>query len=268
MILHSYHQPHAALAAQALYRHRIPYLLVPHYHGTGHTPPRQLLHRLWLPIGRGLMRGARTVICVSRAEARLVREDFGRDAVVIPNGTDPVTIPAAADSTTCGARLVLQVGRLEPYKGVERLLRAAAHVSDDPTAPRMRLVVCGEGADRDRLERLSEQLGVLVEFRGRVDDAELVALRQQAHVHTTFSQHEAFGIALADALAWGGNALCTDIPAHREVATLASAEPWWVAADDTDADAGVLLDALRAPRAEPSRLPGWERIADQLEQRL
>ncbi len=67
---------------------------------------------------------------------------------------------------------VLSVGRLDSLKRLDLLLEAAA------IEPRLQVVVAGDGPDRERLERLSAELGLSdrVRFVGRVDEATLTEL--------------------------------------------------------------------------------------------
>ena len=55
------------------------------------------------------------------------------------------------------ARIVLFVGRLEPRKGVDRLIRAMTIV--EAHAPDARLVIVGDGPDRGALEALARGRG-------------------------------------------------------------------------------------------------------------
>ncbi len=68
---------------------------------------------------------------------------------------------------------VLSVGRLETVKRVDLTIRAMACAP-----PALRLVVAGEGTQRENLERLVEELalGDRVEFAGAVDDGTLLEL--------------------------------------------------------------------------------------------
>ena len=68
---------------------------------------------------------------------------------------------------------LLSVGRLESIKRIDLLIRALASVD-----PAIRLVVAGEGTQRERFERIAEEhdLGDRVEFLGVVDDDTLIEL--------------------------------------------------------------------------------------------
>ncbi len=72
---------------------------------------------------------------------------------------------------------ILSVGRLDPIKRLDLLIRALAHTSRDVKA-----CIAGTGADRDRLERLALELGVMdrVEFLGYICDDDVISLYANA----------------------------------------------------------------------------------------
>src|SRR5690606_38961710 len=105
---------------------------------------------------------------VGRRAAALVEADLGLAAGtlrVIPNGVPVVDHREPAPRT--GPPLVAAVSRFDPVKGLDVLVRAMAEV-DAPA----RLVVFGDGPERDRLEALVDELGLSgrVELAGWVDD--------------------------------------------------------------------------------------------------
>ena len=65
---------------------------------------------------------------------------------------------------------VLSVNRLDRAKRIDLLIAAAE------AEPALRVVIAGEGPDRERLEQLAGRLNGQVEFAGRVDDARLADL--------------------------------------------------------------------------------------------
>jgi glycosyltransferase involved in cell wall biosynthesis len=67
---------------------------------------------------------------------------------------------------------ILSVNRLDRAKRIDLLLEAAAR------APDVRVVIAGDGPDRERLERLARERGLngRAQFTGRVTDAELADL--------------------------------------------------------------------------------------------
>src|SRR5580704_12233151 len=143
--VHSYH----TVIGHAAVRSRLPFVFTPHYHGTGHTPFRALLHRLYWPAGARLFRAADAVICVSEVERNLVIKDFpgiAGKAVTIPNGTNQKLVTPADDGSSFDDPVVLTVGRLERYKNVDRIIDAFRALPFQAT-----LVVVGDGPDRARL---------------------------------------------------------------------------------------------------------------------
>lgn len=215
---HSYHCAVAAGAALVLRGHRNGpgFVYSPHYHGGGHTTLSSLIHHAYRPVGRTVFSRAATVVCVSRAEAELVARHFPAVAAriaVVPNAVDTAAI-AAAEPWPQQPETVLSVGRLERYKRIDRLLGAFRLVP----AP-ARLVVIGDGPDRERLEKLAAEHGLTerVRFLGRVSDADLARWLRTALALCSLSEHEAFGLAPAEALAAGASVVLSDIPAHAEL---------------------------------------------------
>jgi glycosyltransferase involved in cell wall biosynthesis len=202
------------------------------------------------------MARAGAVVCVTAAERELVLRDFpevGERAVVIPNGTDP---RPCAPPPASPVRRILCVGRLERYKRVDRVIRAMAHLGPDH-----RLDVVGTGPAAAQWRQLAARLGLAgqVVFHGRLDDAAFEACLAQASAAVSASAHEAFGMAVADALAAGLPTVATPIPAHREVARLAGDGTWlrFTDPEDETALAAALSEAAAAGRARPATLPGW-----------
>ena len=108
-------------------------------------------------------------------------------------------------------RWLLTVARLEPHKGIDTVLQALPAIL--ARAPDVRYAVAGAGAaaERAKLERLAEQLGVAgrVQFLGEVSERDLPALYGLATVYVGASRRaerigvEGFGISLVEASACG-----------------------------------------------------------------
>jgi glycosyltransferase involved in cell wall biosynthesis len=108
------------------------------------------------------------------------------------------------------------LGRLEPYKRVELLLRALVALL--PHFPALDLVVVGRGAEREPLERLARDLGLTgrVRFTGFVSDAERDATLAEARVCVCPSVKEGWGITVIEANALGLPVVATDAPGLRD----------------------------------------------------
>ncbi len=131
---------------------------------------------------------------------------------VIPLGWQGTPLPPKRDH---GTPTVISVGALRPEKGHDVLLRAFSLVRAE--VPRARLVLVGEGQLRPSLEAQAAALGVAdaVQFLGGVPDvwAELA----RGDVFAIASRSEAFGIAIAEAMAAGLPVVATDVGAIPEL---------------------------------------------------
>jgi glycosyltransferase involved in cell wall biosynthesis len=257
--VHSYHTlvGHAAVGAG------LPLVFTPHYHGTGHTPFRAQLHRLYRPAGARLFRAADAIICVSASERGQVLADFPAVAgkvVTIPNGTHrPAASPSGASETDLP--VVLTVGRLERYKNIDLIIDAVQALPSPAS-----LVVVGDGPDRPRLERHNRVSAGRwpVTFTGRISDTQLGGLLAQASVVTSASDHEAFGLTLTEGLAAGARVVASAIPAHAEIAQLAGAEAPVILVDprDTGQFSASLAASVHAGRVAAGffGLPSWAEV--------
>lgn len=129
---------------------------------------------------------------------------------IIPNPVVPVPLRACLDQWN-GHPAVVAMGRLVPQKGFGVLLNALARVL--PRHPEWRAIILGEGPDRELLERLASQLGILaqVEFKGVVKDPTHHLL--SSHLFVLSSWVEGFPNALCEAMASGLPVIattCTD----------------------------------------------------------
>lgn len=117
-----------------------------------------------------------------------------------------------------GARrpIVLFVGRLERQKDVPTLLRAMAVVVE--RIPDALLLVVGEGAERPKLERLAQRLGIAdhVEFTGRIDHDEIGAYYGGCDVFAITSLYEGTCMVLVEAAAAGKPVVATDFAGARD----------------------------------------------------
>ncbi|OBF40812.1 hypothetical protein A5724_07085 [Mycobacterium sp. ACS1612] len=215
--VHSYHTPLAWLAAELS---KAPVVFTPWYHGGGHTPIRDALHRFYRPAGRRLMAASRRILVATEAEGDLVRRDFARQV-----GPDKITLAQIGIADPVGgsrpypgeSNVVLTIARQEPYKRTDVLIRAIAELRD--RAIPARLVVVGQGSAENAYRKLATALGAddLVTFAGAVDNEALGRWWASASVYATASLHEAFGLCLGEALAAGLPVVASAIGAHRDV---------------------------------------------------
>jgi glycosyltransferase involved in cell wall biosynthesis len=162
------------------------------------------------------------VVANSEAGADLAAERmrYPRQAIrVVRNG---IAVPEPRQAAGTDAALAISpghvaaifVGRLVPEKNVAFLLRAMAAVP--PLPQPLRLLVAGEGPQRQELERLTRELGLAdrVLFLGERRD--VTALLQAASFLVLPSLGEGLSNVLLEAMASGCPVLASDVPGNRE----------------------------------------------------
>jgi phosphatidylinositol alpha-1,6-mannosyltransferase len=116
-------------------------------------------------------------------------------------------LDAAVSAERCagdGAAFALIVGRMaaeERYKGHDVLLDVWPRVID--AVPAARLVVAGDGDDRNRLQAKAAALGDRVRFTGRISSDALAALYRRCAFFAMPSAGEGFGLVFLEAMRAG-----------------------------------------------------------------
>jgi GalNAc-alpha-(1->4)-GalNAc-alpha-(1->3)-diNAcBac-PP-undecaprenol alpha-1,4-N-acetyl-D-galactosaminyltransferase len=129
--------------------------------------------------------------------------------MVMPN---PVVLPPAEITELTmhlqGDKNLIAVGRLDPQKGFDLLLRAFAKLANQYQT--WNLTILGEGELRADLETLSSELGLQdrVQLLGRVSNPHLYL--NQADIFVMSSRFEGFPNALCEAMACGLPVISTD----------------------------------------------------------
>lgn len=134
------------------------------------------------------------------------------------------------------------VGRHEPRKGLDVLLRSLQHLPAD-----VRVWVASDGADT---ERLRAEFGgdTRIVWLGRISDAEKIRRMRSATVFCAPSLHgESFGVVLLEAMAAGTPVVASDIDGYQNVATN-DVDALLVEPGDPRALAGALAKVMTNPR--------------------
>ncbi len=145
---------------------------------------------------------------------------FREKCTVIPYGTDLERFDQVAPARIADVRrrlipqaspslILLFVGRLRYYKGINDLLHALSEI------PAAHLLIVGDGPMREPWEQLTRELNLStrVTFAGEVDDADLPACYRLADVFVLPSnlRAEAFGKVLVEAMASGLPVVSTEL---------------------------------------------------------
>jgi len=108
---------------------------------------------------------------------------------------------------------LLYFGRLSPEKGIDDLLRAMQRL------PNLRLIVAGDGPERDRLEQLAASLGLVnVEFAGHLAGADLKrAIANSRFTVLPSHAYETLGKTILESYAEARAVVATDLGSRREL---------------------------------------------------
>jgi glycosyltransferase involved in cell wall biosynthesis len=172
-----------------------------------HTFP---IKPVWDYLRRVTYRRARRIVLLSARDAEYFAPRLRARVAVIPNPflPPPATLDTNPPAGATQPPQLIAVGRLHRDKGFDILLEAFSLLKD--RHPQWRLIVLGEGEERERLEGLREalRLGERVSFPGRVKDP--YSFLARASLFVMPSRTEGFPLALCEALACGLPAVCTD----------------------------------------------------------
>ncbi len=212
-------------------------------------------------------------VSCSRFNAATVGARYPVTPAVINNGIDlSLFRPQPPDLAwrQYGGHLLLYVGRLQPWKGVETAIRAL------PMLPTATLLVAGDGEDRPRLTALAAMLGVgaRVRWLGMLPREELPTLYSSVDLLLATSYaSETFGISLIEAQACGLPVVASNFGGFPEVVAVGKTG-LLVPPRDPDALAQAVAALLHdAPRrhalaaAAPAWAAqwGWAAVTDRVE---
>lgn len=168
--------------------------------------------RRFSPLWRWQLSRTAVLIVANTATRALLPPSARRRSVLMQIGTDEVLeyagdLPESAytEMTTSDQSVrVLWGGVHIGWKGLELLLRALPLV-EQQAATSMEVVITGTGVDKDRFERLSEELGVQesVHFVGWVSREKYRELLSSCDIFVFTSLRETTGAALLEAMGMG-----------------------------------------------------------------
>lgn len=232
-----------------------------------HTPHGHVFHgyfgrartRAFILAERWLARRCHALVALTAAERdEHLALGIGRHRQwhVIPSGVPVRELATAAAQWRAQAGdvvpawLAVSVGRLVPIKGMDRLLRAWAHVLAE--RPEARLAIVGDGPGRAALQALVDELHLAdsVVLAGWQDPVPYLAA---AECFVLLSRNEGMGRAVVEAMAAGLPCVVSDVCGLAELVDVSVGEV--VDADDAPAVAQALL----RPRADTMRAAARDR---------
>ena len=156
------------------------------------------LHRLLIPV---VYRLAERVVAPSTG-VRNALQRMGlpaRKLSVIPNPLSKRTDASTSPRGDAPQRYVLGVGRLEPEKGFDRLLKAFSKID----RPGIQLVILGDGIERAELLAISQELGITSQLHLPGVVADVDAWYRRADCFVLTSHYEGSPNVVVEAMANG-----------------------------------------------------------------
>lgn len=163
-------------------------------------------------------RFADEIIVLSRAVQEYFLNRYGRQTVMIPNGTTKPEKRTPRQIARWGLEkdgYILYLGRVVPEKGIENLIRAFLEVRTEK-----KLVIAGSQSDTKKFYEAMQAAAredPRVLFTGFVAGDELDELYSNCYLYCLPSELEGMPLSLLEAMSYGCCCLCSDIPECAEV---------------------------------------------------
>lgn len=238
------------------------------FHSGGHSSIfRNSIRGLQWRLLKPLFKRADHLIGVSRYEARRFSQVMGIPATrfsVVFNGAE---MPKPSCGYKAKSKVIVSVGRLERYKGHQRLIRAMPYLLHRD--PELQLRIVGDGVYKDYLERLAGQLGisdrVMIGGITPSNRIELASILGTASVVALLSDYEAHPIAVMEALACGAKVVVTNVSGLADLV-----EDGFVASVEVNDHPAVVADVLWSSIQSGGdctsvQLPTWDSCVSALE---
>ncbi len=211
------------------------------YHAVSQRPA---IAETRLAIERQILEQGDCVVATSPQERDYLRSRISPQGTIemIPCGTDLRTfrsMPKAKARSQLGLcptdQVVLYVGRFDPRKGIETLVRAVAKLKVRGKAASLRLLIVAgsdpnqpDGQERSRIEALVRSLGLEIQtdFVGQVGHDRLPLYYTAADVCVIPSHYEPFGLVAIEAMACGTPVVASDVGGLKF--TVLSGETGWL----------------------------------------
>ena len=159
---------------------------------------------------RRAIQRADAVICATADEQRIVRERYGKDAVIIPETGFQAVTEARRHSWDEGPFRLLWVGSFMWRKQLGLALRVLSRLSDIDVE--LHVVGSGNLAEEADNHALSRRLGVedRVVWHGQVPHEDVLALMDEANLFLFTSVHEATSTVILEAISRSLPIVCFD----------------------------------------------------------
>lgn len=162
------------------------------------------IEKVVTPYTKSILKYLDIMTAVSPAATVYAKSLTNRRLNLIPNGIDLTKYSASnVDSVSKNTKTIFYIGRLEKRKGLKYLLDAFELIQK--VHPKYRLVIAGDGPDREKLEdQVKDNKIKNVKFLGYIDEKTKQKLFQESEIFCSPALYgESFGIVLLEAMASG-----------------------------------------------------------------
>jgi D-inositol-3-phosphate glycosyltransferase len=194
-----------------------------------HAAPGEKEPRLRIETERNLVRDCSHIVAATGREKRALVRHYGAPSQkisVVPCGVDLERFRVMGKAQARrrlglnSDKIILFVGRIDPLKGADNLIKALAHLSH---ISKLRLIIIGGGEHSQReieqLRKLAHNLEVRssVDFLGLIKHEDLPCFYNAADTCVVPSYYESFGLVALESLACGTPVVATDVGHHKSL---------------------------------------------------
>lgn len=201
----------------------------------------------WL---KDYMRMCQHIVIPSESMKRTLINDYGLKGryTVVPTGIDLQPYLSADGQSLRASQnwqdeiVMVSIGRLAPEKNWTTLLQAIRHAHSKH--PQLRLLLIGDGPEKDQLQDLADQLGIAdkVTFAGQIPFSEVPRYLKAADLFGFASTTETQGLVTMEAMAAGLPIVAVDGSGTRDI--LEDGRQGYLVPDDAEALASATSKLL------------------------
>ena len=233
-------------------------VLTPHLHDRGFSWHTNIIWFFYRPILKKVIKAADVIHSISPHEARLLKEKFNVNPVIIPHGISEDVLSYKWKPPS--KFTVIYSGQLIKYKRVCLLIKAMSLLNKiDAEA---RLLVIGNGPEKAKLVEMARQLKVNSVFISPLCRKDYLKRLAESSVLCYLSESEAFGITVLEAIAIGLPVIVVEpwgnFFKQYSRAVVLSSHP------SPEQVANALLSLKNKTFSTRDNIPTWNEVADKL----
>ncbi len=220
---------------------------IPVYVSVRSDPNREYYNKVLRFLSKTLFGRAAGVIVQTQDAYNYFPKRIQKKAKILPNPLNPLFIRERYEGVR--SQEIVTVGRIDKNKNHIMLIRAFAKLAEQ--YPELRVVLYGDGEERSRLEKQTEELGLQerVIFAGSTSDVQEHIRKSRIFVLT--SKVEGMPNVLLEAMSLGLAVISTDCPCGGPRTVIRDGENGLlIPVDDTDALERSLRRILESPELE------------------